>query len=118
MPEDRPYRKMPSSGEVAARMRAEEAELAAAVAVVESWNNELESGASALWSPTIRAAIVARRPWLDLYCPGCRTSQAIDIRKIDRHPLAYVGSLVLGYRCSRCLGVGPLPVLKGLPDYA
>src|SRR5262249_13367623 len=47
--------------------------------------------------------------------PGCRTSRAIDIRTIDRHPLASVGSLVLGLRCSWCLGSStPMPVLTGL----
>jgi hypothetical protein len=34
--------------------------------------------------------------WLDIYCPGRRTSRAIDIHTLDRHPLASVGSLVLG----------------------
>jgi hypothetical protein len=51
-----------------------------------------------VWSsPTIRAAIVAG---LDVHCAGCKTSRVIDIRTIDRHPLASVGSLVLGLRCS------------------
>jgi hypothetical protein len=31
-----------------------------------------------------RAAIVAGMPWLDVHCPGCLTSRAIDIRTIDR----------------------------------
>jgi hypothetical protein len=39
---------------------------------------------------------MAGMPWLDVYCPGCRTSRAIDIRTIDRHPLASVGGLVMG----------------------
>jgi hypothetical protein len=29
-------------------------------------------------------------PWLDVYCPGCGTSRAIDLRTVDRHPLASV----------------------------
>ena len=62
----------------------------------------------------IRAAIAAGLPWLDVYCPGCRTSRAIDIRTIDRHPLASVGSLVLGLRCSWCPGSAPMPVTTGL----
>jgi hypothetical protein len=51
-----------------------------------------------LWSPTIRAALIAGTPWLDVYCPGCGTSRALDLRKVDRHPLASVGTLVLGSR--------------------
>jgi hypothetical protein len=53
-----------------------------------------------LWSPTIRAALIAGTPWLDVFCPGCGTSRAIDLRKVDRHPLASVATLVLGLRCS------------------
>jgi hypothetical protein len=43
-----------------------------------------------------------------------RASSAIDIRTIDRHPLASVGSLVLGLRCSLCPGSAPMPVITGL----
>ena len=44
-----------------------------------------------LWSPTIRAALIAGTPWLDVHCPGCGASRAIDLRTVDRHPLASVG---------------------------
>jgi hypothetical protein len=67
-----------------------------------------------LWSPTIRAALVAGTPWLDVFCPGCVTSRAIDLRTVDRHPLASVGTLVLGLRCSWCPGSAPMPKLLGL----
>jgi hypothetical protein len=41
---------------------------------------------------------------------------AIDIRTLDRHPLASVGSLVLGLWCSWCRDASsaPMPVLTGL----
>jgi hypothetical protein len=29
-----------------------------------------------------------------VFCPGCGTSRAIDLRKVDRHPLASVATLV------------------------
>jgi len=93
---------------------AEHAAHCAAVRVVERWNAALAAGRGALWSPTIRCALVASMPWLDVYCPGCRTSRAIDIRTIDRHPLASVGSLVLGLRCSWCPGSAAMPVITGL----
>jgi hypothetical protein len=35
-------------------------------------------------------------------------------RSVDRHPLASIGSLVLGLRCSWCPGNAPIPVLTGL----
>jgi hypothetical protein len=103
MPEHDPTR----TDRLALYMRARAAEKAGrdeAVAVVERWNAALAAGRGALWSPTIRAALLAGTPWLDVYCPGCGTSRAIDIRTIDRHPLASVGSLVLGLRCSMCSG--------------
>jgi hypothetical protein len=85
-----------------------------AVRVVEQWNASLAAGQGTMWSPTIRAAILAEMPWLDIYCPGCRTRRAIDIRTVDRHPLASVGGLVLGLRCSWCPGSAPMPVITGL----
>src|SRR5260370_11668603 len=97
----------------AAEEAAHEAERAAqeaALCVVEQWNAER----SPLWSPTIPCAITAGTPRLDVYCPGCRTSRAIDIRTLDRHPLASVGSLVIGFRCSWCPRPAPMPVLTGL----
>jgi hypothetical protein len=66
------------------------------------------------WSPTIRAAIVAGMPWANVYCRGCRTYRSLDLRTIDRHPLASVGSLVLGLRCSWCPGSAPMPKIIGL----
>jgi hypothetical protein len=43
-----------------------------------------------------------REPGIDcnVFCPGCGTSRVIDLRALDRHPLASVGTLVLGLRCS------------------
>jgi len=85
-----------------------------ATRVVERWKAEVASGSLILWSPTIQAAIMAGMPWLDVYCPGCKTIRTIDIRAIDRHPLASLVSLVLGLRCSWCLGSAPMPVVVGL----
>jgi hypothetical protein len=110
MPEQ-PYRyKGLSTAELKQKRAAEEAARKEALQVVERWNAER----SLLWSPTIRCAIVAGTPWLDVYCPGCRTGRAIDIRTLDRHPLASIGSLVLGLRCSFCPGSASIPVLTGL----
>lgn len=65
-------------------------------------------------APTIRCVVLAGVPWLDVYCPGCGTSRAIDIRTLDRHPLASVGGLVLGLRCMWCHGATLMPVLTRL----
>src|ERR1700730_18111649 len=112
MPEHDPTR----TDRLALYMRARAAEQAArdeAVRVVECWNAALAAGRGALWSPTIRCDLNAGTPWLDVHCPGCRTSRAIDIRTIDRHPLASVGSLVLGLRCTWCPGSAPMPMIHG-----
>jgi hypothetical protein len=67
-----------------------------------------------LWSPTIRAALTAGTPWLDVFCPCCGTSRAVDLRKVDRHRLASVVNLVLGLRCSWCPELVPMPRIIGL----
>jgi hypothetical protein len=84
----------------AKRKVADAAARAEAKAVIERWNEQLTASRDILWSPTIRAALIAGTPWLDVFCPGCGTSRAIDLRKVDRHPLASVATLVLGKRKS------------------
>jgi hypothetical protein len=83
---------------VAAKLKADRAARAEAEAVVDRWNRRLATGRDMLWSPTIRAALIARTSWLDVFCPCCGTSRSIDLRTVDRHPLASVGTLVLGLR--------------------
>src|ERR1700749_1182989 len=68
--------------------------------VVDRWNRRLAAGRDMLWSPTIRAALLAGTPWLYVFCPSCGTSRPIYRRTLDRHPLASVGTMVLGLRCS------------------
>ena len=42
------------------------------------------------------------------------TVTPIDLRTVERHPLASVGTLVLALRCSWCPGSAPMPKLLGL----
>jgi hypothetical protein len=93
---------------------ADKAARAEATAVIDCWNEQLVASRDILWSPTIRAALIAGTPWLDVYCPGCGTSRAIDLRNVDRHPLASVATLVLGLRCSWCPESAPMPRILGL----
>jgi hypothetical protein len=81
-----------------AKFRADRAAREEVEAVIDRWNRRLSTGRDMLWSPTIRAALLAGTPWLDVFCPGCGTSRVIDLRTLDRHPLASVGTLVLGLR--------------------
>jgi len=98
----------------AIRQVANAAARAEAKGVVERCNEQLAASRDMLWSPTIRAALIAGTPWLDVFCLGCGTSRAIDLRKVDRHPLASVATLVLGLRCSWCPESAPIPRILGL----
>ena len=92
-----------------------------AACVVQSWNDAIARGADIWWPPTIRAAAVAGTPWLEIHSPGCSTSRAIDIRTIDRHPMASVAASLLGMRCTWCPGSAPTPKilrLRALPPAA
>jgi hypothetical protein len=71
MPDHDPTR----TDRLAAYQRAHAAEQVSrdeAMRVVERWNAALAAGRGALWSPTIRCAVIAGMPWLDVHCPGRR----------------------------------------------
>ena len=104
-----PHLRHDCRGEAADRAKRDEA-----VRVVERWNKAIVAGRDMWWSPTTRAGVVAGMPWADVHCPGCRTCRSLDLRTIDRHPLASVGSLVLGLRCTWCGGAAPIPKITGL----
>jgi hypothetical protein len=80
----------------AAKLKADRAARVEAELVIDRWNRRLATGRDMLWSPTMRAALIAGTPWLDVFCPGCGTSRAIDLRTVDRHPLARSALLCLG----------------------
>jgi hypothetical protein len=53
------------------RDAADKAACAEAESVIQRWNDHLALGRNMLSSPTIRAALLAGTPWLDVFCPGC-----------------------------------------------
>src|ERR1700674_5398217 len=68
--------------DLAAYLRDHAADQAArddAARVIERWNRALATGRDIWWSPTIRAALVAGTPWLEVYCPGRQTIRALVI---------------------------------------
>jgi hypothetical protein len=77
-----------STSRPGAKLKADRAARAEAEVVIQRWNDQLSRGRDMLWAPTIRAALLAGTPWLDVFCPGGGTSRAIDLRTVDRHPLA------------------------------
>ncbi|RAI42929.1 hypothetical protein [Rhodoplanes roseus] len=87
--------------------------------IIARWNAALAAGPDLpLWSPSLRGALVAGTPWLEVLCPACATIGTVDLRRIDRHPEAAVASLVLGLSCSRCGPAAPMPRLLGLHTMA
>src|ERR1700722_2651925 len=86
----RPTRHLGRTGDASDGTAHAEAEV-----VLGRWNRRLAS--DMLWSPTIRAALLAETLWLDVFCPGCGTSQAVDLPTIDRHRRHSFRSPTLGY---------------------
>jgi len=66
---------------------------------------------SVIRSPTIGAAITARYWFLWVRCPACRTTQALDLRTLDRHRDAAVTSLIPALSCRSCRPNAPFAEL-------
>jgi hypothetical protein len=64
----------------AAKLKADRAARLEAELVIDRWNRRLATGRDMLWSPTIRAALVAGTPWLDVFCPGCGPRRNVGSR--------------------------------------
>jgi hypothetical protein len=71
----------------AAKLKADRAARAEAELVADRWNRRLTTGRDMLWSPTIRAALLAGTPWLDVG-PECR--------RRNRHRCGYSPGLQRG----------------------
>jgi hypothetical protein len=82
--------------------------------VVDIWNSRLAAGRELFLSPTIRAAILARKPFLTFYCPACHVTGRVDLRKIDRHRGTSITSLIPELSCRRCKPNAPFVRLTGL----
>ena len=80
---------------VAAARRATDAQiLEDAERLIAAWNERQAKRMPMLFSPTIGAAITAGYWFLWASCPACRTTNAIDLRTLDRHRDAAVTSLI------------------------
>jgi hypothetical protein len=67
-----------------------------------------------LFSPTIGAAITAGYWFLWVRCPARRTTNAIDLRTLDRHRDAAVTSLIPALSCRSCRPNAPFAELVRL----
>jgi hypothetical protein len=62
----------------------------------------------------LEAAILTRHYFLWVSCPACRTTAAVDLRWIDRHPGAAVTSLIPALSCRGCRPNAPFAELVRL----
>lgn len=101
-----------------ARAPQERAESAVAARVIALWEARRARGAEPLFVPTIGAAIRAGRPMLAYHCPGCGMAGRLDLRILDRHPGASIGTLIPRIsKCTRCVPLAPFAKIDGLePD--
>ena len=98
-----------------ARRRATKAQvLEDAERLIAAWNERQAKWMPMLFSPTIGAAIAARHWYLWVRCPGCRTTTAIDLRRLDRHRDAAVTGLIPSLSCRSCRPNAPFAELLRL----
>jgi hypothetical protein len=82
--------------------------------LIAAWNERQAKRMPMLFSPTIGAAITAGYWFLWVRCPACRTTNAIDLRTLDRHRDAAVRSLIPALSCRLCRPNAPFAELVQL----
>jgi hypothetical protein len=88
--------------EAAGRRETDAQVLEDAERLIAAWNERQANRMPMLFSPTIGAAITAAYWFLWVRCPACRTTNAIDLRTLDRHRDAAVTSLIPALSCRSC----------------
>jgi len=84
--------------------------------LIAAWNERQTKRMPMLFSPTIGCALKARHWFLWVCCPACRTTQAIDLRTLDRHPWSAINSLIPALSCRSCSPHAPFAELVRLSD--
>jgi hypothetical protein len=82
--------------------------------LIAAWNERQAKRMPMLFSPTIGAAVTAGYWFLWVRCPACRTTNAIDLRTLDRHRSAAVTSLIPALSCRSCRPSAPFAELARL----
>ena len=95
-------RKTAADKEAAARRGLGSQILEDAERLIAAWNERQAKRMPMLFAPTIGAAIAARHWWLWVRCPACHTTNAMDLRTLDRHPDAAITSLIPALSCRSC----------------
>ncbi len=107
-------RKAKADAGAAARRATDAQVLEDAERLIGAWNERQARRMPMIFSPTIGAAITARYWFLWVRCPTCRTTNAIDLRTLDRHPDAAVTSLISSLSCRSCRPNAPFAELVRL----
>jgi hypothetical protein len=107
-------RRQAAEKEAAARRATDAQVLEDAERLIDVWNERQAKRMPMLFSPTIGAAITAGYWFLWVRCPACRTTNAIDLRTLDRHRDAAVTSLIPALSCRSCRPNAPFAELVRL----
>jgi hypothetical protein len=107
-------RRRAAEKEAAVRRATDAQVLEDAERLVAAWNERQARRMPMLFSPTIGAAIRAGQWYLWVYCPACRTTNAIDLRTLDWHPDASVTALIPSLSCRACRPNAPFAQLVKL----
>jgi hypothetical protein len=107
-------RRQAAEKEAAARRATDDQLLEDAERLIDAWNERQAKRMPMLFSPTIGAAITAGYWFLWVRFPACRTTNAIDLRTLDRHRDAAVSSLIPALSCRSCRPNAPFAELVRL----
>jgi hypothetical protein len=107
-------RRQAAEREVAARRATDAQVLEDAERLITAWNERQAKRMQMLFSPTIGAAVTAGYWFLWVCCPACRTTNAIDLRTLDRHREAALTSLIAALSCRSCRPNAPFAELVRL----
>jgi hypothetical protein len=102
--------------EAAARRATEAQILEDAGRLVAAWNERQAKRMPMLFSPTIGCALKVRYWYLWVRCVACRTTQAVDLRALDRHPWSALTGLIPALSCRNCRPHAPFAELVRLSD--
>jgi len=111
-PKTEDARKSEAEKEAAARRELDPQILEDAERLIADWNERQAKRAPMPFSPTIGAALAARHWFLWVQRPACRTTNAIDLRTLDRHPDASI--TIPGLSCRSCRPNAPFAELLRL----
>ena len=66
------------------------------------WSAALAAGWRTIFYPSVGTALSTGCHWLHVLCSACQQMGETDLRKIDIHPHASIGTVVRAMSCRRC----------------